>query len=134
MYTCVDVDTGKVEILNGDQYLRRNFKIKEFACNDGSKMILYSSITLDWLQAIRDIVGIPIEITSAYRTYSYNKSIDGAKQSQHMYGRAVDIKVPKGYTNYKLLSVVERVSGYICGIGKYDTFIHLDSRRESIRW
>ena len=45
------------------------------------------------LQKIRDHFGRPVVITSGYRTAAHNKSVGGAAYSQHLYGRAADIRV-----------------------------------------
>lgn len=44
-----------------------------------------------YLQAIRDWAGASITINSGYRTPNHNASIGGASNSQHIYGKAVDI-------------------------------------------
>lgn len=46
------------------------------------------------LQDIRDEIGKPIIISSGYRCRALNKSIGGAKNSDHLYGRAVDFICP----------------------------------------
>jgi zinc D-Ala-D-Ala carboxypeptidase len=43
------------------------------------------------LQPLRDALGSPVKINSGYRCPSLNKSIRGAKNSQHMHGQAADI-------------------------------------------
>lgn len=43
------------------------------------------------LQPIRDELGIPVTVTSGYRTPRHNKSVEGADHSQHIYGEAADI-------------------------------------------
>jgi uncharacterized protein YcbK (DUF882 family) len=46
------------------------------------------------LQALRDDFGQGITITSGYRCQSHNREIGGAKNSQHLYGKAADITHP----------------------------------------
>ena len=43
------------------------------------------------LQPLRDALGTPLHINSGYRCPALNKSIGGAKTSQHMVGQAADI-------------------------------------------
>jgi hypothetical protein len=45
------------------------------------------------MQKIRDFLNEPITITSWFRPLVYNKSINGAKNSSHLYGMACDFKV-----------------------------------------
>ena len=133
-YVIVDVDRIEEQrLVESGTKLRPNFTVDELACKDGSSVILYSSITLDWLQAIRDKIG-PIHLTSAFRTPEYNSRINGANDSMHMYGRAVDITKPSNMTIEQFYNVIEEIVGKVCGIGKYKTFIHLDSRGHEARW
>jgi hypothetical protein len=48
----------------------------------------------DNLQAIRDYIGAPIQITSWYRPSDINSSAGGSKTSQHLHAEAVDFVVP----------------------------------------
>ena len=42
-------------------------------------------------QPIRDHFGVPIRISSGYRSAALNKKIGGAKKSDHLVGKAIDI-------------------------------------------
>ena len=46
------------------------------------------------LQPLRDLVGVPVIVTSGYRSPELNRAIGGAPNSAHMQGRAADIVVP----------------------------------------
>ena len=48
------------------------------------------------LQPLRDEFGEPIIVTSGYRCERVNTGIGGAKNSDHKYGAAVDIKAKSG--------------------------------------
>lgn len=51
--------------------------------------------TLEKLQSVRDALGVPVVITSAWRSPDHNAEIKGsAKNSQHMTGEGVDFVVP----------------------------------------
>jgi hypothetical protein len=71
-----------------------------------------------------------LTVSSAYRTPEWNRKIGGAKYSQHLYGRALDIAPPKGMIVdefYKLIwSNVYSLD--ITGLGRYITFVHVDIR------
>lgn len=43
------------------------------------------------LQPLRDAWGQPIVVSSGYRNEELNKTVGGAKNSQHLYGEAADI-------------------------------------------
>lgn len=57
------------------------------------------------LDPLREAWGAPIIVTSGYRCAKLNKAIGGAKNSQHMYGQAADIRTvsDKREDNMKLL-------------------------------
>ena len=76
---------------DGDKYLSKNFRVKEFRCKDGSDKIIIDMALVVYLQAIRDWAAASITINSGYRTPSHNASVGGASNSQHIYGKAVDI-------------------------------------------
>jgi hypothetical protein len=46
------------------------------------------------LQPLRDAVGVPVIVSSGYRSRTVNAAVGGANQSAHLYGRAADISVP----------------------------------------
>lgn len=89
------------------------------------------STLLNKLQILRDEIGKPIIINSGYRTKEYNKKIGGSPKSQHMLGKAADIKV-NGMAPEALAKKAE-IAGFN-GIGIYKTFIHVDVRAKKTRW
>lgn len=116
----------------GNSLLTPNFKVKEFACKDGTDEILIDTQLMWLLQYIRDIYGKPVTINSAYRTPAHNKKVGGATNSQHVYGRAADIVV-KGVTSSEVYKTADRIVTF-GGVGKYNTFIHVDTRGTKARW
>lgn len=56
------------------------------------------------LQPLRSYLMTPIIISSGYRCERLNKRIGGAKNSDHMYGRAADINGTNGHTNRDLFN------------------------------
>lgn len=77
----------------GDSFISKSFRVREFACKDGSDKILIDSTLVDVLQKIRDHFGKPVIITSAYRSPSHNSKVGGSSSSYHLKGMAADIKV-----------------------------------------
>jgi hypothetical protein len=53
------------------------------------------------LQPLRDAMGKPMRVNSAYRGPEANKAVGGSKTSQHMTGEAADIEFD-GFDNKKL--------------------------------
>ena len=48
-------------------------------------------IAVNVFQPLRDGLGVPIYVSSGYRCPELNRAIGGAKRSQHMEGRALDL-------------------------------------------
>lgn len=117
----------------GNVQLSANFKVKEFACKDGSDVIFISPELVEILQKVRNHFGKAVTINSGYRTPAYNKKIGGAEYSQHTYGTAVDIKVT-GIKPKAVAQFVETLMPNSGGIGIYSNFTHIDVREEKARW
>ena len=117
---------------DGNKKLSTNFRVREFACMDGSDPIFIDTELVTVLQKIRDHFAKPVTITSAYRTPSRNKEVGGTTYSQHLYGKAADIKI-SGVTPKKVADYAETLldNG---GIGIYNTFTHIDVRSTKSRW
>lgn len=118
---------------DGNKKLSTNFKVKEFSCSDGSDPIFIESDLVNILQKVRTHFGKSVTITSAYRTPGRNKAVGGTTYSQHLYGRAADIKV-KGITPKNVAAYVEKLMPKSGGIGTYSTFVHVDCRSTKARW
>ena len=118
---------------DGNKKASTNFRVKEFACTDGSDPIFIDSELITILQKIRNHFGKAVTITSAYRTPGKNKAVGGQTYSQHLYGRAADIKV-KGVTPKKVAAYAETLLKNKGGIGTYSSFVHIDVRSTKARW
>lgn len=109
---------------------------KELACKDGTpyprEFILDGRATrlANAFEDIRALYDKPIMVLSAYRTPAHNKKIGGARNSQHVLGRALDLAPPKGVSVDKFYRDIKaRATEFgIRGIGKYRTFVHVDIR------
>lgn len=118
----------------GTKQITPHFKVREFACSDGSDPVFVSTKLVEILEKIRTKFGQPVTVTSGYRTVSYNAKVDSSSsKSQHMYGLAADIKV-KGQTPAAVAAYVETLLPGTGGIGIYGTFVHVDVRATKSRW
>lgn len=118
---------------DGNKKLSANFKVREFACTDGSDPIFIDSDLVDILQKIRAHFGKPVTINSAYRTPGKNKACGGSVYSQHLYGKAADIRI-SGVAPGTIAAYAEKLMPKKGGIGIYNTFIHVDVRSTRARW
>ncbi len=121
------------KVKDGNKKLSTNFRVREFACTDGSDPIFIDSELVNILQKIRTHFGKAVTITSAYRTPTKNKAVGGTTYSQHLYGRAADIKV-KDVSPKKVAQYAETLLKNKGGIGIYSTFTHIDVRATKSRW
>jgi uncharacterized protein YcbK (DUF882 family) len=121
--------------------LTKNFNLAEFNSKCGRTMPanVVKNITelAKNLQVIRDEINAPIQIISGYRSPEHNAKVKGAKNSQHIFGLAVDIRVGI-LTPKEVKAVIEKLitekkikEG---GIGLYRTWVHYDIRGTRARW
>lgn len=114
-------------------YLSPNFREAEFACNHCGRLHENGvpSALLDILEDVRAHFGKPVNINSGYRCPTHNANVGGAKNSMHMLGIAADfwIKGVDPADAYAYLDPI--VTG---GLGKYNTFTHVDVRDYKARW
>ena len=124
--------------------LTNNFSKSEFECKSGQDMPLdvleNVKLLAIQLQKIREYVGKPIRINSAYRSEAHNQAIGGVKTSQHILGKAADITIDT-FTPDEVVSIIENMltnemlgGFYIGGLGSYNTFTHIDIRDKKARW
>lgn len=113
---------------NGNEKLSANFKVKEFACKDGTDLLKIDDKLIEYLQTARSFFGTAIYITSAYRTSSYNKKVGGASKSYHTQGRAVDHHAKHKINLYDLARLYEIMGCKGIIIYPNSNFVHIDTR------
>ena len=100
-----------------------NFSPAEIACR-GTGKLLINAPALDKLQALRDRLGKPLIVRSAYRSPEHNRAVGGAGRSKHLDGAAFDIAM----TNHDPVAfeAAAREVGFL-GFGFYPRsgFIHV---------
>jgi hypothetical protein len=102
----------------------KNFSPAEIACR-GSGKLLVNEPALDTLQALRDRLGKPLIVRSAYRSPAHNKAVGGATRSKHMDGAAFDIAMANH--DPVAFEAAARAVGFL-GFGFYPRsgFMHVD--------
>ena len=125
---------------DGARQLAPGFKVREFRCRDGSDAIMIDQTLVVLLQAIREHFNKPITITSGYRTAAHNAAVGGAKSSQHLLGRAADIRV-QGVSVEDVAAYTESLMPDRGGVGRYPVkagraagWVHVDTRADKARW
>ena len=109
-----------------------NFTPDELACRGDGKVRIDEN-ALDMLQALRDRIGKPMIVNSAYRTPSHNRAVGGAARSMHLLARAYDISMD-GHDPQEFVAAARAVG--FTGIGWYPpkpnggwNFVHIDTGR-----
>ena len=80
--------------------LSRNFTLEELAATDTGlpnvpppdARAALKELVDNVLQPARDAVGVPVRVTSGYRSPAVNRAVGGAADSQHRHGEAADIQ------------------------------------------
>ncbi|MBO9539434.1 DUF882 domain-containing protein [bacterium] len=113
--------------------LSPHFHIRELACRCGcggehaAEILANLTKVAIMLEKVRVALGNrPITITSGFRCRAHNARVGGARQSQHLSGRAVDIQV-QGLTPAQVQQSVRALPD-VHGIGEHPRFTHLDIR------
>lgn len=117
---------------DANEKVGQHFKVREFACRDGSQVVFIDDYLVSILDILRNQVGKPVHINSGYRTPARNKAVNGAKYSYHMRGMAADIRV-EGMTAKDIANKLNKIIPYGCGIIVYDKWVHIDTRTQKYR-
>jgi hypothetical protein len=106
------------------------FSPREMACK-GTALLMIDRDAMDRLQALRDTLGKPLIITSAYRSPEHNedlrrRGIGAAKNSPHMRGIAFDVRMDNHDPHE--FEAAARAAGFT-GFGYYPRsgFMHIDT-------
>ena len=125
---------------DGSTALSPHFHVREFRCKDGTDTVMVDEALTVVLQCIREHFGKAVTITSGYRTAAHNAAVGGAKSSQHLLGRAADIRV-RGVSVEDVAAYAERLMPDWGGVGRYPVkagrttgWVHVDTRADKARW
>ena len=99
---------------DGALHLTPHFRVREFACRDGSDPIFVEEELAALLEAIRLHFGCPVAITSGFRTAAHNASIPAYAETLLPGKGGIGRYPPR--------------KGRACG------WVHLDTRGTKARW
>ena len=109
------------------------FSFSELKC-DGTGECNMDEDFMKRLVDLRHEFNKPMIISSAYRHISYNQVIGGAKNSPHLYGKAVDVLV-SGKAAYRLMKMAMEHGFTGIGISQKGPhegrFLHIDTMDNS---
>lgn len=92
------------------------------------------------IEELRERFGGELNIISGYRAPLYNAAIGGARRSQHMRYTAFDVapksRKPEDVVKiYKILRAMrDEEKLFVGGLGKYDNWVHIDTRDKNANW
>jgi zinc D-Ala-D-Ala carboxypeptidase len=114
------------------QTARRKGIDEQFNPSDEIKLNL-QSLCIEVLDPLRKEVGLPIYISSGYRCKKLNRVIGGALNSQHIEGKASDIKV-KGMNNFEIISAIRKAGiDFDQCIEEFESWVHISFNRGNNR-
>ncbi len=114
--------------------LSEHFDRDEFRCHcNNCKQDTVDARLITVLESIRERFGQAVHVNSGNRCKYYNTRINGSKNSQHLLGKAADIiigdQAPLG-----VYMVIDEMFPNELGLGRYNTFTHVDVREGKARW
>lgn len=114
--------------------LTKNFSRAEFACKCGCGYDDIDEDLVKLLQGLRNWWRRPVRINSGCRCAEHNADVGGAPASKHVLGIAADVTVD-GIPPEEVYRWLECLLGEAGGLGKYETFTHVDVRANGpARW
>ena len=109
------------------------FSVDELKCKGTDECEMDEGF-MEKLEALRHEFNEPMIVSSGYRHESYNQVIGGAKNSPHLYGKAVDVVI-SGKSAYRLMKLA--IEHGFTGIGVSQRgpherrFLHIDTMENS---
>ncbi len=109
-----------------------SFSPQEMACRGTGRLMIVPD-AMDKLQTLRDKLGAPMIVNSAYRSPEHNRNVGGAKGSKHMEGIAFDVRMDNHNPDTYISAAL---SVGFNGIGTYpkQNFVHVDARPTRANW
>jgi uncharacterized protein YcbK (DUF882 family) len=113
--------------------ISKHFYRDEYECKCGCEFDVVDIELNKIHEDIREYFGVPVTINSACRCKNHNMAVGGSQTSQHLLGKAGDTVV-NGVTPLRIYQYLDVRYPDALGLGLYDTFVHIDSRKRKARW
>lgn len=107
-----------------DKWRWKSFSPQEMASRREGELMI-TEAAMDKLQALRDLLGKPLIVNSAYRSAAHNKAVGGATGSYHMKAEAFDVRMDN-HDPVEFEAAARKVG--FTGFGYYpkNGFMHID--------
>jgi len=115
------------------EQLSPHFRRSEFACKCKCGFATVDVDLLAALESVRNRFGEPVTINCGCRCEKHNANVGGVENSKHKLGLAVDITV-KNVSPDEVYDFFDKSFPLSMGVGRYDTFTHIDVRSGIARW
>jgi len=113
--------------------MNKYFERGEWACKCGCGFETVDAELLQVLTDLREAFNEPVTINSACRCESHNAAIGGSAKSKHKLGIAADVVV-SNVSPDDVHWYFDNLYPDKYGLGKYNSFTHIDVRRDKGRW
>lgn len=121
--------------------LTKNISRHELRCKCGQcdcqtmdwETLTIVQATCDHFAEVLGVKKVILRFSSAHRCYRHNHNVGGANKSQHLQGNAIDFAID-GVDPADVYAYLDAKYPDRLGLGKYNTFTHIDTRRGKARW
>jgi uncharacterized protein YcbK (DUF882 family) len=114
--------------------LSKHFSRHEHACNCGCGFDTVDTELNFVLQVdLRYHYNKAVTIDSGCRCPAWNKEEEGAEDSQHLWGKAADVRVADT-SPLAVYTYLNEIYPDKYGLGLYNNFTHIDVRPDKARW
>ena len=110
----------------------RHFTEKEFnKCNPSCSLQDMNQGTIDKMDIVRGVAGMPISINSAYRSPEHDRSKGRSGTGAHAEGKGIDFKCTNSSDRFKIVEAC--LAAGFTRIGISSTFIHADDSNTHVQ-
>lgn len=109
------------------------FDSSRIACRCGCDFMIINDELFTILKDVREHFNKPLILNCVCRCPIHNKNEGGVDRSQHLTGKAADIRMP-GVSPQEIFDYIDSKYGHRVGLSAYNSFVHVDVRGYKARW